>query len=163
MSWAEIKKAINPRIKIPLNEMFLFKPTTSDIQSELVTHFNLTKTTSYYTFGRYRIYEYVTPMYSQTDWNTANDIAKEYMEKVNRWSVYKGYGKVCISSRLPSTLENFYDNEDKGCWYGTASPSGIGHYSRSRNTTSQPFEVRVQSDNTFYYAKAVILIIKGKI
>ena len=164
MSWAEIKKAVNSDLATPLNskidaqtttlnKSIKFTKSTAGARSAL-TALGFTQRMTMTAPDGTTIYGFwKNSSVKSCSWDEAKEICDNYWKEINNWANEKGYGNICIFSRMPAYT-------DTGSWL----PSG-NTWTGTQNTDNQHyFWVGTRYDDGYvdrysYQCAPVVLLI----
>lgn len=153
MSWAEIKKAINSNLDVPLDKLIDFAPSTPEVRSALTALGYTQRSTITSPMGTIYLF-WKNASVKSCSWDEAYEICTNWWKEINRWSVEQGYGNICIASRMPAYFDTGSWLPSGNTWTGTQASSDNNHffwYGSNYNNT--------HTDNTSYQVVPVAFII----
>lgn len=151
MSWAEIKKAINSNLDVPLDKLIDFTPSTTEVRSALTALGYTQRSTITSPMGTIYLFWKNASVKSCT-WDEAYEICTNWWKEINRWSVEQGYGNICIASRMPAYT-------DTGSWLPSSSDTWTGTQSGSSRCYWNGSKYSYSSDENSHQVVPVALII----
>lgn len=139
MSWAEIKKAVNSDLSTPLNSLISnkasdlvskmgFNKSTAGARSAL-TALGFTQRMTMTAPGGTTIYGFwKNASVKSCSWDETKEICDNYWKEINNWANEKGYGNICIFSRMPAYTDTGSWLPSGNTWTGTQNNSNNYHY-----------------------------------
>lgn len=118
MSWAEIKKAVNDNLSIPLNKLVDFTPSTTAARTALTNLGYTQRSTITSPAGTIYLF-WKNASVKSCSWDEAYEICANWWKEINRWSISQGYGRICIASRMPAYT-------DTGSWLPSSGNTWTG-------------------------------------
>ena len=132
MSWAEIKKALNEKLDLPLNKQIVFTPTTTAVRNAFASAMGFTQRSTISVTGVGTVYLYwKNASVKNASWDEAYEICTNYWKHINEWAVEQGYGNICIASRMPAYTDTGSWLPSGTTWTGTQYTSVGNHYTWS--------------------------------
>lgn len=150
MSWAEIKKAINSNLDVPLDKLIDFTPSTTEVRSALTALGYTQRSTITSPMGTIYLF-WKNASVKSCSWDEAYEICTNWWKEINRWSISKGYGRICIASRMPAYTDTGSWLPSGSTWTGTQA-SGNTHYYRYGSSY-------INSDDTASYQVVPVALI----